>query len=205
MRHILFGDSIGFGVGDFEKGGWATQLRLFIDQDKKKKDNNLINLSVSGDTTRDLLARFESETKVRIRPGENRDNYTLLLAIGTNDARIDKANPGRDIPIEEYQSNLEKLITLANPFYAKIVVIGFPPVDEARTLSFKEQNFYYNENIEKYNQIAGAVTKKNGCLFIDLYPLWKDLDVTSLSYDGLHPNTAGHELLFEQIRAILFP
>jgi lysophospholipase L1-like esterase len=204
MRHILFGDSIGFGVGDYEFGGWATRLRLFIDAQKKDKTHNLINLSVSGNTTRDLLARLMPETKARIRPNETREDYTLLLAIGTNDARIDKANPARNISEHEYMSNLKKLIVDASEFYCRTVVIGLPLVDETLTMPFKEQNFYTNEAISLYESASARIADETNSDFIAITSLWANIDVKTHLADGLHPNTQGHQLFFEQVRAFLF-
>jgi lysophospholipase L1-like esterase len=203
MRYFLFGDSIGFGTGDFEKGGWATQLRLLIDRNQKK-DHTLTNLSVAGDTTRELLIRLEQETKVRIRPGETKDNYTLLLAIGTNDARIDKINESRNILQEEYESNIRKLISIAENYFAHITLIGLPPVDEKRTTPFKEQNFYTNDNLGAYENILKNVAGDSGCQFVPLFEMWKNKDTAELMYDGLHPNTQGHELIYQEIRSHLF-
>lgn len=204
MRHILFSDSLGFGVGDYEYGGWATRLRLYIDAQKKDKTHNLINLSVSGNTTRDLLARLIPETKTRVRSNETRFDYTLLLAIGTNDARVDKANPARNISEHEYMSNLRSLITSASEYFCRTVVIGLPPVDEALTTPFREQNYYYNEAISRYEAAAARVAYDTKSDFIAINSTWADIDVKAHLADGLHPNTQGHALLFEQIRSCLF-
>lgn len=197
---MLFGDSIGFGVGDYEKGGWATQLRLAIDRAKKDKTHNLINLSVSGDTTRSLLARFEREVKVRIRPEETKENYTLILAIGTNDARVDRENVSRNINLDEYRDNLRHLIDIAQKYFCRIIIMGLPAVDELRTAPFKEQNYYLNDNLVKYEQIARKIAKLHNCEFMPLHRLFPQEIRTSLLEDGLHPNTEGHHIIFEAVR-----
>lgn len=201
MRNILFGDSIGFGVGDYQNGGWATQLRLFIDQDKRSKDNNLINLSISGDTTRNLLSRMEQEAKLRMRD-KNPSEFRFLIAIGTNDSRVNKDNLDNDISLEEFEANMSKLIGIAKKLSREVVLIGLVPVNEKLTTPFKENKHYLINRIEKYNQVLAKIAKKNNLKFVDMFDDWKTRDLESLLDDGLHPNTDGHRLMFEAIKPI---
>lgn len=203
MRHILFGDSIGFGVGDFENGGWATQLRLFIDKNKKSKDNNLINLSISGDTSRGLLNRMEREARLRIRD-KSSSEFRFLIAIGTNDSQINKGDLDNDIFIEEFEENILKLIDIASDLSREVVLIGLVPVYEKLTTPFKENKFYLIDRIEKYNQVLANVASKKNLMFIDMFSDWKQKDLQSLFDDGLHPNSQGHQIMFEKIKTILF-
>jgi lysophospholipase L1-like esterase len=52
----VFGDSITWGAYDPERGGWVNRLR----NDLEKKEIESYNLGISGDTTADLLKRFNS-------------------------------------------------------------------------------------------------------------------------------------------------
>lgn len=203
MRHILFGDSIGFGVGDYQNGGWATQLRLFIDRQKKAKDHNLINLSISGDTTRLLLARFEREVKLRMRNHSPKE-FRFLIAIGSNDTRRNKLEKEKNISKEEYRKNLLQLIKLAEKLCEKIVIIGLPPVDEKYTTPFKEQKYYYNQTLKEYNQIAQKIAQEKNLKFIDIWAEFEGKDLSQLFPDGLHPNTQGHQIIFEKVKKELF-
>src|SRR5438270_8640503 len=86
MRVLVFGDSIAQGFWDTE-GGWVATLskhytELALKDLRNNKQPGIYNLRISGDTTRSLLARIESETKVRKWPGEP---LLVLIAIGTND------------------------------------------------------------------------------------------------------------------------
>lgn len=203
MRHILFGDSIGFGVGDYENGGWATQLRLFIDRDKKSKDHNLINLSVSGDTTRNLLNRMEREAKLRIRDNKP-DEFKFLIAIGTNDARVDKDNFDNNISVEEFEKNMLQIIEIAQNLSKEVVLIGLVPVNELLTRPYKENKHYLLEQLKKYNQVLKNVALEKNLKFIDMFDDWMQKDLPSLFADGLHPNTLGHQMIFEAVKTNLF-
>jgi lysophospholipase L1-like esterase len=202
MRHILFGDSIGFGVADFENGGWATQLRLYIDRDKKAKNHNLINLSISGDTSRGLLARMESEAKLRMRD-KSKDEFRFLIAIGTNDSRDNRADISLNISIEEFENNLNKLVQIGIKLSQEVVLIGLLPVYEPKTSPFKEQKYYSNKRLAQYNAVVEKVAKQNNLRFINLFPDWINKDLESLFDDGLHPNSKGHKVMFETIKNFL--
>ncbi len=202
MRHILFGDSIGFGVGDYRNGGWATQLRLFIDRTSKSKDSNLINLSISGDTTRGLLSRMEREAKLRIRDNSP-DEFKFLIAIGTNDSRVNMDDPDNDISIEEFEKNILELVDIAKQLSREVVLIGLVPIFEKLTTPFKENKHYLVERMEKYNQVLENVASKKNLVFVDMFADWKKMNIQSLFDDGLHPNTKGHQLIFEKIKTTL--
>ena len=204
MRYILFGDSIGFGVGDYQNGGWATQLRLFIDHEQKSKDHTLINLSISGDTSSGLLARMEQEARLRMRQHNPRE-FTFLIAIGTNDSRINKANLTDNISPIAFEQNIEKLIKITQKLDVGLVLIGILPVDKTFTLPYKEEKYYQLENLWEYNQIIKNVANRFKIMFIDMYDEWlQRKDFPALFADGLHPNTEGHKMIFEKVLSELF-
>lgn len=61
----VFGDSIAFGKYD-PCGGWAARLAEFLEARclaKKGDEFFVYNLSISGNHTGDILARFETELK----------------------------------------------------------------------------------------------------------------------------------------------
>ena len=203
MRHILFGDSIGFGVGDYQYGGWATRLRLCIDQEKKSKDHNLVNLSISGDTSRGLLNRMEKEAKLRIRD-KDPDSFKLIIAIGANDSKINKDDLENDISPKEFEKNIHKLIGIAKQLSCEVILIGLVPVHEPLTTPYKENKHYQVGQIEKYNQILNTSAQKNNIMFVDMFEDWMQRDLSQLFSDGLHPNTLGHEIMYKTIRREIF-
>lgn len=70
MRVLVFGASITQGYWDTQ-GGWVQRLRTHYDKkqiaDLTKDNPSVFNLGVSADTTKDILERFEAETKARSR------------------------------------------------------------------------------------------------------------------------------------------
>ena len=62
----------------------------------------------------------------------------------------------------------------------------------------KEIN-YSNKNIVEYNNVIKEVSGDNGVVFIDIFNLLLKKDLA----DGSHPNTCGHEKIFEVIKKTL--
>lgn len=208
---LLAGDSIMYGSWDPE-GGWPGKLRNFLDVRALKENNPvelnttgyfaLYNLGIPGDTSRGLLKRFTNEVLPRI----NEEQKTIvLIAIGTNDAQFDFDEGEFEVPIEETRENIKELINQARKFSKNIVVVGLPPVDEAKTapLYWVDGTHYTNENIQKYNEEIQKVAESELVGFIDINQNLKIHDVSILMEDGIHPSAFGHQLMFEEIRDYL--
>ena len=60
-NYIVIGDSITYGIGDFENGGWSERFKKYIlSKDDSKVCNNYIHIAgFSGATSTDILNRLE--------------------------------------------------------------------------------------------------------------------------------------------------
>jgi len=156
------------------------------------------NLGISGDSTDDLLERFEFETKQRMK---SKEETIIIVAIGTNDSQVGKIG----INIELFKSNVEKLCCIASKFSLKIIFIGPNPVDDLKTnpIPWDENMFYKNECILNYNNIIKLVCKEEKIYFINMYEEFKKLDYKKLLENGVHPNSEGHKKMFEIVRDFL--
>lgn len=178
-------------------------MRLFIDRQKQSKDHNLINLSVSGDKTSNVLGRMEREARLRMRLNPP-DDFTVLIAIGTNDSQIDKLNPVKNIDINEFENNIRKIIEIAERLSIEVILIGLVPVDETKTAPYKEQKYYLVEKLEEYNNVLQKISEEKQLRFVNFFPNWINMNLNELFDDGLHPNTEGHKIIFETIKNQLF-
>lgn len=120
MRILFFGDSITQGFWDTD-GGWVARIRKCYDKiSVKDLDNNLqpevFNLGISGNTTRDLKTRIKSETIVRTYKSSL---PVIVIAIGSNDCLIEDGKQW--VSIEEYRSNLLKIVDCVKPHAQSIV------------------------------------------------------------------------------------
>ena len=78
-RICVFGDSITRGAFDFKKGGWANRLKVFS---WEKGGMSVYELGVSGDTSFDIVRRFDVELDVMKKRFD-----TIVFAIGLNDVQ----------------------------------------------------------------------------------------------------------------------
>jgi len=60
-----------------------------------------------------------------------------------------------------------------------------------------------DETIHRYNQVLHALSLKYGVGLIDVYSPFNDSKEEYLTADGLHPNSAGHELLYQVVSTSL--
>lgn len=185
----IFGDSITFGAFDAEGGGWANRLKNHFW--KEEKDVETYNLGVSGDNTNDLLERFYSEN-------EQREPGLIIVAIGINDSQYIGSGDNPRVSSEKFRANLLEIISQAHQFTKDVIFVGLTEVDESKTapIPWKEDTYYDNKNIEKYNSIIKEMCEEKGILFADM----SDLLGNSELYDGLHPDSKGHEKMFERIK-----
>jgi len=203
---LVFGDSIVYGAWDREKeGGWVHRLRKFFDEKhfiKPDFEYSVYNLGVSGNTTGELLERFEFETKQRVEEGEE---MIIIFQIGINDSQFVISQNGlRTLP-EKFRENIKELISSAKKFSSKVIFIGLTPVDEEKTIPipWNPDKIYKNENIKRNNDIIKSVYRENNIYFIEVFDKWINSDYKNLLEDGLHPNSEGHKKIFETVKDFL--
>ena len=154
---------------------------------QKIADLQVTNTAVSGNNTRDLLARLE--TDILSQPAAD----DLFLLIGANDLATHK-----QVPLVEFKENLlELILQLRKKFpYTSLCLISPPPVDESK------QQYRKNSIIEKYVKTMQTVSLDTDCAFLNLYQLFlnytgEDLMtlMIGLENDGLHFGLIGYQIL----------
>ncbi|PIZ46793.1 hypothetical protein CO180_02840 [candidate division WWE3 bacterium CG_4_9_14_3_um_filter_41_6] len=189
MNICIFGDSITWGSFDPEFGGWATRLRNYFES--LQGDVQVYVLGVTGDTTTDLVRRFEVESR-------HRDSEIIVFAVGINDARSDYDTNELFVSTDEVRHNLDLLVTSTQKFTNSIVFIGPTLVDESKTIpvAWEQGVSYKNEHIEKVSREIMEYCEAHGIMYIPM----DDLLVSSDLYDGVHPNMNGHNKMFMRIK-----
>ncbi len=195
-RIVVWGDSITRGAGDNYKWGWVNRLDLYFTNNYLKDDCSVYGLWISGNTTEDLLKRFDVEA-------EARNPKVVLFAIGINDSIFinnDKNKPF--VSIDKFESNLNELIKEARVYTDKIAFIGLTKVIESETIpvSWALDKCYDNENIKKYDEIIKKVVKENNLHYVSMFDVLED----SLLTDGLHPDSVWHEKIAHSVKEFLF-
>ena len=200
---VALGDSLTYGYGDWEKGGWVDRLKRYWmrPSDTGRPNPILYNLGVRGDTIRQTHQRLEFEFRQR---GELRNQlpHLLLLSFGVNDsARLGKPDGRHMVPFAEFQSHLGQLLDDANAL-APVLFLGMVPVNEAK-MPFMDAFFFSQEDQYLYKEATRLACQERGIPYLDIFEMWRqqgqDWINARLMDDGLHPNPMGYETLFEDI------
>jgi len=110
---LVYGDSLSAAYGIGQKDGWVNLLGGRLKQ--SKADYNVVNASISGETTAGGAARID-DALGRFKPD------VLVLALGGNDGL-------RGLPVGEMKANLGKIARTAQARGARVLVVGMriPP------------------------------------------------------------------------------
>ena len=207
MRILIFGDSIVWGASDI-KGGWVKRFKKFLNRSNDYGRNFLVyKKGISGNTTIDLLGRLELEIRQLLNEGKNMKDAIIIFAIGINDSQFIYSKNNFRVLFRDFKDNLERLINIAKKFSSKIIFIGLTPVNESKTtpILWDKDKFYKNEYIKKYDAIIKLVCKNNNLFYINIFKEFMKSDYKKMlnRLDGLHPNSKGHQKIFEIVKEIL--
>jgi len=200
---FIFGDSVSLGCYD-ACGGWAQRLSNFLMERYlfgKGSDFFAYNLSTHRQTTEDILLRLEKEIEPRLFREWAQDNV-VVFAVGLKDSAYVHSKIGNWVDFNEFKANIKKMIVNARKVSKKIVFVGLYPIDESKMdpMQYDTDKSYRNEDVRKYDRALQAVAKENGAEYMPIFDKFAAADYKKLLHDGAHPNSAGHQLIFEAVR-----
>ena len=170
---LILGDSISAGFGIKESQNWTTLLKSSFS--KEGKSLEIINSSISGDTTSGGLSRISRDLNT-YKPD------FVLVELGGNDAL-------RGYPISRIKQNLLKIISIIsnNQSIPIIMQIKIPP-------NYGKKYIEAFENI--YSEVASETNAKLISFMLENVALRDDL----MQPDGIHPNEKAQPVISEQIK-----
>ena len=146
------------------------------------------NSGVGGNTSRDLLARFDRDV-TSLAPD------WVSICIGINDVWRQFDTPAMfdyQVMPDEYESNLKKMI-LAVKEKVKGIFILSPYYMEPNRLD------PMRARMDEYVEICRKLSEKHGCVFVDFQKLYEDYckvrHSTYIAWDRIHPNQVGATLM----------
>ena len=169
---LILGDSISAGYGLKESENWVQLLEASLKT--SGKELQIINSSISGDTTIGGLSRIESDLL------EYKPNY-VLVELGGNDAL-------RGYPINKIKNNLLKIIDAsftakANPI---IMQIRIPP--------------NYGKNyVAAFESIYAEIAEEKNIPLLTFLLEKVALDKSLMQPDGIHPNQKAQIIIANQV------
>lgn len=181
-KYVFLGDSLIFGYGVKSKDNWVNKL-------KSNYNLNIYNKGVNGNTSTDMLFRFQKDVI------ENSPN-TLFLMAGTNDLLSNR-------PVSSIIKNIEIMVKEALLNNIK-TYIGIPPniiPEMASRLFMKCDTYdYCKENLILLREELLNLCKLYSINYIDFYSITENTNkISNLYLDGIHFNPQGQELLFETV------
>ena len=170
---LILGDSISAGYGIKESENWVRLLETSLKRDSF--DIEIVNSSVSGDTTIGGLSRIKNDL----------DQYSLdfvLIELGGNDAL-------RGYPIKQIKSNLNKIID-------ECIKAGSTPI----IMQIRIPPNYGKNYVQAFESIYPEIAEENNLKLLSFLlqevALRKDL----MQLDGIHPNANAQPTIANQVR-----
>jgi len=206
----VVGDSLVYGYGDYEGGGWVERLRRrwMMPQVTSQKlesvqsrERIVYNLGVRGDRLSNVYQRLETEFSKR---GELRRQVPdlILLSVGTNDTpRVSKPDGRSLTDFKDFQQQIANLLDLAASL-APVAFIGMTPIDEAK-MPFLDCLYYNQLDQYRYKEYTLQACQQRNIPYLDIFELWLSRGNAWVSQqygdDGLHPNIQGYQNLLDDI------
>jgi len=172
---LVWGDSLSAAYGIPQEKGWVSLL-----QERFKDDIDVINASISGETTQGGLTRLPDAL-------ESHKPTLLLLELGANDGL-------RGFKTKTMQENLQKMIEMSQALGVKVVLLGIRiPLN---------YGFTYTQKFEK---VYVDLAEKYGLPLLPflLEPVALDFDL--MQPDGLHPTATAQPKVLEHVLTVLQP
>lgn len=200
LRLVALGDSLIYGYGDPEGGGWVERLRrCWMHPDQP--GHVLYNLGIRGDGVTQVARRLETEFRHR---GELRHRVpdVIILSVGVNDsARLGRPYARNFTEFEQFEVDMAALLNQAQQL-CPVLFIGMVPVDEAQ-MPFSNFLYYSHADQCRYAEATRLACQQRQIPYLDVLDLWLNRGEqwwrSHLCSDGLHPNSAGYEVLLQDV------
>lgn len=192
MKTILMqGDSITEGLRFHDNkedlGQWYAKRVAGVLELKYPGQFTFINRGISGNRIVDLYARIKLDL-INLKPD------ILTLMIGTNDVWAEYSRQNGVAP-EKYARFYEMILDEAEAALpdVKIILMGSYYQD-----GVQEYNDSFKPEVAERAEIVRKIAARRGYPFIDTQALFDEAEnrgVQHLTFDGVHPDYAGSELL----------
>ncbi|MEB3340774.1 GDSL-type esterase/lipase family protein [Okeania sp.] len=200
LKIVALGDSIVYGFGDYEGGGWVERLRRHW-MVPNNSGHVLYNLGVRGNRVWQVEQRLEHEFHHR---GElrNRQPDIIFLSVGVNDsARVQRPNGRYYTDFFQFKVILDELLDKSKQL-CPVVFVGMVPVDETK-MPFQGCLYYSHNDQYKYKEATRLACLQRQIPYLDVFEQWLSRGEnwwrSRLCADGIHPNVAGYQALLQDV------
>lgn len=196
-RIVFAGDSvtdmgstnpIGEGLCENVGRGYVRLVESFLSAYYPEILTRVTNAGISGNTSRDLLARFDRDV-VSLNPD------WVSICIGINDVwrQFDcPAIPDGHVMPEEYRNNVEEMILKVKDKVKGIFILS-PYYIESN------HDDFMRKRMDEYVEISKELAEKHGCRFVDFQKVFENYckirHSAYIAWDRVHPNQVGSMLM----------
>ncbi len=165
-------------MGDSITDNWGRRYGKFFPA------KPFVNRGIGGQTTPQMLLRFRADV-IALHP------KAVVIFAGTNDIA---GNTGPET-LDQIENNLESMSELARVHHIRVVLTSVTPVcDYIKPQTPRRPP----EEIIRLNRWIKDYAERTGAVYLDYYTSLLDdkgFFRQDLTFDGLHPNDAGYEVM----------
>ena len=197
MKIVFFGDSITDSgrdkLGLLAKlgAGYVSHVGFTLEGNDPKK-YNVVNLGISGDRVVDLYARIHEVW--------NQKPDVLSILVGVNDVWHCIREDARGVDIGRYEDAYRLILRDTKKRFPNVKIILIEPffLDGTATTENKE----WFKQVYDYAKVVKKLAEEEGAFFLPLQEkllsLAEKIGNFDVSFDGVHPSTAGSKLIADK-------
>ena len=173
---LVLGDSLSAAYGMPQQQGWVSLLQQRLNREGYRYQ--VINASISGETTHGGLARLDRQLELH-QPD------LVIIELGANDGL-------RGTPLTVIEANLNRLVTQVKKTGARVLLLEMrlPPN-------------YGPRYAEGFTRLFSQVAQQQQVPLLPFFMAPVVLEPGLMQDDGLHPNAQAQPVLLDQIWAQL--
>jgi acyl-CoA thioesterase-1 len=178
-RHVIvcFGDSLTAGYGVDPEHSYPAVLQRELNA--KGYKYRVVNMGVSGETTKDGLARVQHVLAAKPE--------IVVVEFGGNDGL-------RGLPLRDTEKNLDAIVSALKKSGTRVAMAGITlPPD------------YGPDYVNRFNSMYPTIAKKNGVALLPF--IYKDVFGVKgfIQSDGIHATAPGNQQVAKNIEGLITP
>lgn len=169
-------------------GGYVNLVNAMLQEVNPASNIRIINRGVSGNTVRDLAARWDADV-INFKPD------WLSVMIGINDVWRQFDTPLRSevhVFADEYEKTLDELLSLTRKRVAGLVLMTPYMVEPNKSDPMRAR-------MDEYGTIVRKLAQKHDAILIDTQAEFDrvaaHIHPMAIAWDRIHPGTTGHMVL----------
>jgi len=198
MDRIVFaGDSVtdmgstnpvGEGLGDSVGHSYVRIVENMLAAFYPEIQVRVTNSGISGNTSRDLLARFDRDVT-----GLNPDWVSICIGINDVWRQFDTpAIPDYHVLPDEYERNMETMIGKVKDNVKGVFILSPYIIEPNRSDMMRSR-------MDEYVAICRKLAEKHSCVFVDFQQMYENYckirHSCYIAWDRIHPNQVGATLM----------